>query len=123
MRPEAFSSDFLGSMFHNVIPLVVRKPLAAYYTNPAAAALLASLTIEKPNDSVADFACGSGTLLIAAYDRKAKLLNKKINQKDHEKFIGKQLTGIDVMAFAAHLAAVQLALNNLHIYPILLELG
>lgn len=112
MRPEAFSSDFLGSMFHNVIPLVVRKPLATYYTNPVAAALLAALTIEKSNDSVADFACGSGTLLIAAYDRKAKLLNKKITQKDHEKFIGKQLTGIDVMAFAAHLAAVQLALKQ-----------
>jgi len=112
MRPEAFSSDFLGSMFHNVIPLVVRKPLACYYTNQAAAALLTSLTVEKPNDSVADFACGSGTILMAAYDRKAKLLNKKITQKEHEKFLGKQLTGIDVMAFAAHLAAVQLSLKQ-----------
>jgi tRNA1(Val) A37 N6-methylase TrmN6 len=112
MKPETFSSDFLGSMFHSVIPLDIRKPLAAYYTNQSAAALLSSLTIKESTDKVADFACGSGTLLVSAYDRKKKLLGRKLVERDHQKFIGEDISGIDVMVFAAHLAAVQLALKQ-----------
>jgi len=112
MKPETFSSDFLGSMFHSIIPFDIRKPLAAYYTNQSAAALLSSLTIKESTDKVADFACGSGTLLLSAYDRKKKLLGRELVEKDHQKFIGSDITGIDVMVFAAHLAAVQLALKQ-----------
>jgi hypothetical protein len=112
LQPEQFTRDLLGNIFHSLIPLEVRKPVAAYYTNPIAARLLAKLAIDGPLDRVADFACGSGTLLMAAYDRKNELLDHPIDQETHRRFVEDDLTGTDIMPFAAHLAVVQLALRN-----------
>ena len=112
LQPEQFTRDLLGNMFHSLIPLEVRKPVAAYYTNPMAGRLLAKLAIESSADTVADFACGSGTLLMAAYERKTELLGKPMDEETHRRFIEEDLTGIDIMPFAAHLAVVQLALRN-----------
>jgi hypothetical protein len=110
-QPETLSGDILGNMWHELIPLELRKPLAAYYTNVMAARFLARLVIKDSEASVADFACGSGTLLVAAYERKRELLGRTMTKKDHERFLT-QLTGIDVMVFSAHLAVVQLALRS-----------
>jgi len=112
LAPEDFTRNLLGSIFHKLIPQEIRKPLAAYYTNPVAASLLANMVIEDPCSKVADLTCGSGTLLVAAYNRKAELSQGEISQKIHKRFVEKDLTGIDVMPFAAHLAVVQLALKN-----------
>ncbi len=112
LQPEQFTRDLLGNVFHSLIPLEVRKPVAAYYTNPMAARLLAKLAIDSPDDKVADFACGSGTLLMAAYDRKAELLGHPMDQEAHRRFVEEDLTGTDIMPFAAHMAVVQLALRN-----------
>ena len=112
LKPESFTRDLLGNIFHDLIPPKVRKSVAAYYTNPLAARLLAKLTIEDATDTAADLACGSGTLLMAAYDRKAELLDHTLTEADHRRFIEKELTGMDIMPFAAHLAVVQLALRN-----------
>src|SRR5436309_6225290 len=99
LEPEQFTRDLLGNMFHSMIPLEVRKPVAAYYTNPMAARLLAKLAIQSSDDAVADFACGSGTLLMAAYDRKAQLLGHSMDQETHRRFGEDELTGIDIMPF------------------------
>jgi hypothetical protein len=112
LEPEQFTRDLLGNMFHSLIPLDVRKPVAAYYTNPMAGRLLAKLSIQSSADTVADFACGSGTLLMSAYERKVELLGRPLDEGTHRKFIEEDLTGIDIMPFAAHLAVVQLALRN-----------
>lgn len=112
IQPEEFTRDLLGNIFHSLIPIEVRKPVAAYYTNPMAARLLAKLAIYEPNSTVADFACGSGTLLMAAYERKAELVDRPFALDIHKQFIEKDITGIDIMPFAAHLAVVQLALKN-----------
>ncbi len=112
LQPEQFTRDLLGNMFHSLIPLEVRKPVAAYYTNPMAGRLLAKLAIESSADTVADFACGSGTLLMSAYERKAELLGHPMDEAAHKRFLEEDLTGIDIMPFAAHLAVVQLALRN-----------
>ena len=112
LEPEQFTRDLLGNMFHSLIPLEVRKPVAAYYTNPMAGRLLAKLAIESSADTVSDFACGSGTLLMAAYERKSELLGRPLDEATHRRFIEEDLTGIDIMPFAAHLAVVQLALRN-----------
>jgi type I restriction-modification system DNA methylase subunit len=76
-----------------------------------AARLLARLAIDDSEATVADFACGSGTLLVAAYERKKELLGREMTERDHRRFL-KQLTGADIMAFSAHLAVVQLALRR-----------
>jgi type I restriction-modification system DNA methylase subunit/site-specific recombinase XerD len=112
IQPEEFTRDLLGNIFHSLIPLEVRKPVAAYYTNPMAARLLAKLAINEASSTVADFACGSGTLLMAAYERKGELLNNKFTIDTHRQFIENDITGLDIMPFAAHLAVVQLALKN-----------
>jgi hypothetical protein len=54
IQPEEFTRDLLGNIFHSLIPLEVRKPVAAYYTNPMAARLLAKLAIYDPNSTVTD---------------------------------------------------------------------
>lgn len=114
ISPEKIGGDLLGTIFHDLIPLDVRKYVAAFYTNVLAANLLAWLAIDRYNAKVADFAVGSGGLLVAAYRRKKHLLElegKKFDQKIHEEFI-EQLLGVDVMPFAASVAASHLALQS-----------
>jgi hypothetical protein len=123
IEPEQFTRELLGSIFHRLIPIEVRKPVAAYYTNPMAARLLARLVVTKSTDTVSDLACGSGTLLIAAYDRKADLFGPTFSEKEHKRFIEEDLTGIDIMPFAAHLAVVQLALRNPGYWTDMVKIG
>jgi len=64
---------------------------------------------------VADFAVGSGGLLVAAYRRKRFLLERekgRFSPEDHKNFLEKELLGIDVMPFAASVAACHLALQT-----------
>jgi len=112
VQPESFTRDLLGNIFHELIPLAVRKSVAAYYTNPEAARVLGRLAIDSADAAVADFSCGSGTLLMAAYDTKEELLGRDLTEKDHRRFLERDITGCDIMPFAAHLAAVQLALRR-----------
>jgi type I restriction-modification system DNA methylase subunit len=116
LAPEKIGHDVLGKVFHELIPFNIRKAVAAFYTNNEAAEILASLAIEKPDVKVIDLACGSGTLLVAAYRRKRDLLQgnrKEISLEDHRRFLEKDLTGIDIMPFAAHLAVLHLSLQAL----------
>lgn len=118
--PEKAGPDLIGTIFHDLIPLEIRKHVAAYYTNPLVAELLAWLTINRHDAKVADLACGSGGLLVAAYRRKKHLLMEERRRKgypqdqlftaeDHRRFVEEDLLGIDVMPFAAHLAVINLA--------------
>lgn len=114
LSPGALGHDVLGKIFHNLIPLDLRKVIASFYTNIQAGEILATLAIEKPDAMVIDPACGSGTLLVSAYQRKKDLLEKsgkKFGFSDHKRFVEEELTGIDIMPFAAHLAAVHLSLQ------------
>jgi hypothetical protein len=49
---------------------------------------------------------------MGAYERKTDLLRGEITEEVHEDFVNEELTGIDIMPFASHLAVVQLALRN-----------
>ena len=109
---EKVGGDFLGTIFHDLIPFETRKSVGAFYTNVLAAELLASLSIEDPNAQVADFAVGSGGLLVAAYRRKKELLREPFTEAKHRIFVGADLLGIDVMPFAASVAAAHLALQS-----------
>ena len=116
LAPEKIRHDLLGKVFHELIPFEVRKSVAAFYTNNEAAEILAQLAIDEPDARVIDLAVGSGTLLVAAYRRKRELLQKAkgtIELEDHKRFLEQDLTGIDIMPFAAHLAVVHLSLQAL----------
>jgi type I restriction-modification system DNA methylase subunit len=116
LAPEKIRHDLLGKVFHELIPFEIRKAVAAFYTNNEAAEILAQLAIDKPDAKVIDLACGSGTLLVAAYRRKQELLRKErggFKLDDHKRFLEEELTGIDIMPFAAHMAVVHLSLQAL----------
>lgn len=113
LTPTKLPHDIVGRIFHDLIPFELRKSVAAFYTNNEAAEMLAALAINSQDDTVADFACGSGTLLVAAYHLKQQLLavNNHFTEEDHSRFLQSDITGIDIMPFAAHLAAVNLSLQ------------
>jgi hypothetical protein len=127
LRTEYITQDLAGRFFHALLPKEVAKTWAAFYTNPIAAEILASLAVDKWDATVIDPACGSGTLLSAVYRRKLELYkkeytpneesNEELNEETlktlHKKFIEEDITGIDIMPFAAHLSAINLALQKL----------
>jgi hypothetical protein len=114
------SHDLTGAVFQKLI--ADRKFLAAYYTTPASAALLVGLAITpnrppgggswaSPEDvktlRIADFACGTGTLLSTAYQRVGQLheLGGGDSEALHPEMMAHSLIGCDVLPAAAHLTA------------------
>ncbi|MCL4823340.1 MAG: hypothetical protein KJZ57_03890, partial [Anaerolineales bacterium] len=121
------SHDLTGVIFQRLI--ADRKFLATYYTRPPAAALLAGLALplhrpfrfESWSDStglaglrIADFACGTGTLISTAYQRIALL--HQIHGGDpkhlHPVMMRTGLVGLDVLNVAVHLTAAMLASSH-----------
>ena len=114
------SHDLTGAVFQRMI--VDRKFLAAYYTTPASAALLIGLAIrpeKTPSGTswnlpanvealrIADFACGTGTLLTTAYQRIGQLheLAGGDSEAIHANMMARAIIGCDVLPAAAHLTA------------------
>lgn len=113
-KTDKLNKDVLGTVFHDLIPLETRKKVAAYYTNPLAADLLAWLSINDQDCTIVDPACGSGGLLVAAYQRKKTLIQGRrvFTNEDHKRFLNEEIKGYDVMPFAASTAASLLALQE-----------
>lgn len=110
VQPELVDHDLMGRLFHDLLPYETRKILAAFYTNPIAGDILAGLCIDSEDDNVIDFACGSGTLLVSAYNRKRDL---STIEDYHKYFVENEITGVDIMPFAAHLTAVNLSSQSI----------
>lgn len=124
--------DFAGKIYHSIVgDWAVRKNFATYFTGVPAAYLLARLALATPNPSrqgfstlegfkIADFACGSGTLLSASYDallylytRDCLKAGKEVRAEDfHRAALEKVFWGLDALRFATHIAATTLALHN-----------
>ena len=93
-----------------------RKTTAAYYTKMEVAELLAGMAFNLiPDDGrelkIADFACGTGALLKAAYRQvRRRAEGRKQNmRKLHKRYMEKCLHGADIQPVAAHLTAAGLA--------------
>ncbi|MFH1032306.1 MAG: N-6 DNA methylase [Chloroflexota bacterium] len=108
LQPENLKHDLLGRIFHEFLPFETRKRLGTFYTRPQAADILAGLAIDEPDEKVIDPACGSGTLLVSAYRK--KMLMGKVRR--HKKLVEEEITGVDIMPFAAHLAALNLTMQS-----------
>lgn len=121
------SHDILSETFQRLI--VDRKSLASFYTLPETAALLAALALTPDqgfngrawHDAeglksvvIADYACGTGTLLAAAYRRMAWLHESSGGNPAalHAEWMSNSLLGIDVLPAAVHLTAT--ILSSLH---------
>ena len=109
------SHDIYGRMFQRLI--TDRKFLATFYTLPESAMLLAEIAADKmrvdytdestaPALCLADFACGTGTLLAAAYH--AVLAHHRRAGHDdaaiHKQMMEQSLIATDIMPAGVHLA-------------------
>ena len=112
--------DLSGKLFQNLI--ADRKFLATFYTLPTSATLLAELAIRRLKTDwsnldtysdlcIADLACGTGTLLSAAYQ--AVLTRYRHaggdDSKVHKRMIERSIVAADIMPAAVHLCASQLS--------------
>ncbi|MDP8207420.1 MAG: hypothetical protein P9L92_12200 [Candidatus Electryonea clarkiae] len=125
------SHDLTGAVFQRLI--ADRKFLAAFYTTPPSAALLVGLCLSdnfmsdgkswsNPDDVkgqlIADFACGTGTLLSTAYQRIGQLHEIAGGSANdiHSEMMASSIVGCDVLPAAAHLTASMLAGSHPTVY-------
>ena len=113
--------DLTGRIFQRLI--ADRKYLATFYTLPASAALLARLAVAKLDGvdwadaaaigklRVADFACGTGALLSAVYERLAARHERAGGNPAalHRVMMEEVLYGGDVMPSAIHITGATLS--------------
>jgi methylase of polypeptide subunit release factors/chorismate mutase len=98
----------IGYIFDKLIPDEERYKLGQYFTNPYIVDIINTFCIRDPNAKVADFGCGAGTFLVRAYAR-----IKHLDRSKSHKEILKQLIGVDISKFAAHLTTINLAIRDL----------
>lgn len=123
----ASSHDLTGRMFQRLI--ADRKFLATFYTRPESATLLADLSIGmlgidwgNPDKvlslRIADLACGTGTLLGAAYGAsRSRVRHSGIDDSTiHEQMLGSVLIGCDIMPAATHLTTSMLSSAHPTVY-------
>ncbi len=130
-QKTALRHDLMGRVYHRL--LSEAKYLGTYYTSIPAATLLLKLAL-RPSGwdtnwadlkqvgdlKVADLACGTGTLLMAAADtlidnyvNQASATGKKVQlSKLHQSIAESILYGYDVLPSAIHLTASTLALRS-----------
>jgi len=140
----ALRHDLMGRVYHTL--LADKKYLATYYTSVPAATLLLKVALapklwninwsnleEFGSFRVADLACGTGTLLMAAYEALTdnyihKCFKDKIEpdlEKSHRAIMEEIVYGYDVLPSALHLTASTLALRwskvlfrRMHLYSL-----
>ena len=107
---ERVRYELPGRIFHELMPPVIRKMLAAFYTRPQAADVLTHLAIPSAEATVLDPACGSGTILTAAYRQKRRLFDAERSAGNpHARFCESEIFGADIMPFAVHLTSANLS--------------
>ncbi len=113
LQVEKIRYEIPGRLFHALMPFEIRKMMAAFYTRPTAAELLAKLSIDSSEVKVFDPACGSGTILTAAYKaKKNKFEAEGKTGNPHKRFCEEELFGADIMPFGVHLTAANLAVMD-----------
>lgn len=115
--------DLAGKIYHKVVgDWALKKGLATYFTQVPAAYLLLHLAKSGPS-RLADFSCGCGTLLVAAYSA-ANLQHRmtlwksgsekaaiEIEKEFHANFIN-SCYAFDVLGYASQITALNLALHS-----------
>jgi type I restriction-modification system DNA methylase subunit len=110
--------DVVGFIYEDLIPGEERHQLGQFYTPKPIAELIVKWCVRSPDDRVLDPGCGSGTFLVEAYKRLAELKLKKpwgevkhVPSDIHRQIL-RQLYGVDLNEFPAHLTAMNLAMKN-----------
>lgn len=133
--------DFAGRIYHEVTGnIAVRKGFATFYTEVPAAYMLANLALRAAlgirkledisreesvkvleavfNLKIADFACGSGTLLTASLYNASRIARALCFLHDLEcpdiekKLVEEGIYGLDALRYATQISAINLALMS-----------
>jgi len=104
--------DIIGKIFEKLIPEDERHTLGQYFTRSDVVDLIIGFCIRDANDVVLDPACGSGTFLVRAYERKRYLAKKQGISKNHDDLL-KEIWGVDISKFPATLAMMNLIIRDL----------
>lgn len=111
--------DIIGYIFEQLIPAEERHNLGQYFTNTNIVDIILRFCMHHEKDKVLDPACGAGTFLVRAYQHK-KLMNSMLQ---HEEIL-KDLWGVDIAKFPAHLSTINLAIRDLSVdknYPMIVH--
>ena len=117
--------DFAGELFPEL--LSDREETAAHYTLPETAELLSQMAVARLNLQdwqspqevaslkIADFACGTGSLLRAPYRhiRSRHDAAGGTGEGLHKRMMEDSITGLDINALAAHMTAAGLSVTEL----------
>ena len=108
----------MGDMLQGLV--AQRRQRAVYHTRPESAALMANLAVQADRDwsspeaaceyRMADYACGAGDLLIAAY-RRVRELHRQAGgspEEVHAAMMEKAITAMDILPASTALAAARL---------------
>lgn len=104
--------DIIGSVFEELIPESEKHQWGQYYTNERLVDLIEAFCVRDRKDKVLDPACGTGTFLVRAY-AKLWMLNMSAGGRGVHPRLLSQLWGFDLAPFAAELAVINLARQNL----------
>jgi type I restriction-modification system DNA methylase subunit len=107
--------DVIGRIFERLIPQEERHNLGQYFTSPDVVDLILKFCLKHEDDKVIDPSCGAGTFLVRSYQHK-KMMNSRLSHQE----ILESLWGVDIAKFPAHLATINLAINDLGVvknYP------
>lgn len=115
---RSFTNEMLGYFYENaLVDKTLRQELGIHYTPQSIAKrILARMPIEDipPSErSVFDGSCGSGNLLIAAYERMSKLLPSNWDRTQKHNHLVKRIHGVDLDPFAAQVARLSLLFVDL----------
>ena len=109
--------ELAGEIFQRLI--VDRKYVKSNYTMPESAALLSALVCPdiqcdalRDLPKVADFACGTGSLLNGVYKQIQRLYEQKTGHSSraiHQRMMEQKLAGIDIYPHATHLTFMTMA--------------
>jgi hypothetical protein len=115
---RSLTNDMLAYFYENtLVDEDLRKDLGIFYTPKfISERILHRLPLENlhPQErTVFDGSCGSGNLLLAAYDRLSDLLPVEWSSYKRHKYLLKHIYGLDKDAFACEIASLSLSLYNL----------
>jgi N-6 DNA Methylase len=99
---EAISRNLVGFLYEAIVDPEFRHELGQYYTREDVVDILVTFAVREQGDLVADPACGGGSFLRSAYERKRALGDS------HDQALA-DLWGFEITAFAAELSTVALA--------------
>lgn len=115
---RSFTNEMLGYFYeHALVDKSLRKEMGIHYTpRSIAKRILARMPIEDippSNRFVFDGSCGSGNLLIAAYERMLELLPSYWDTSQKHEHLVKRVHGVDLDPFATQVAGLSLLFMDL----------